>query len=244
MAKKETSVAISEERGVAIPEEEQLLAVGSEVFDRGELMDGVNIYLPRISIIHQGGLFEMPDGEMTKTFCGTILDMHKANAYWPLSLDDSGGGEFPDCHSLNGITPEGDCNDRQCETCRKCPKAYFNAEKVDGKPTICTCKNMKRLHILIKGCDLPYRLIASVKNIQPIDVYISLLAGVAAPYPLIETEFSLKKVTNKGGIEYSELILKRVGISHLVKAKEDVQKVKDLIVRWKGVMRSEVDFEG
>ena len=243
MAKAKTDVAIPEEKDIALTEEEQFLALGKDVFILGDLMDGVEIHLPKIEIIHQGGLFEMPDGEMVKSFHGTILDMHKANAYWSMSLDDTGGGVFPDCHSLNGITPEQDCNDVQSKTCRECPKAYNNAEKEEGKPVGRICKNMKRVHILVEGSDLPFRLIASIKNIPPIDIYVSLLAGLAAPYPMINTEFSLKKVTNKAGIEYSELVLKRIGISHLIKRKEDVQMVKDMIVKWRGVMRDQVDFD-
>ena len=232
-----------ETQDLVVRSEADVLAIGAEMFDTGGLMEGVEVYLPRINIIHQGGLFEMPDGEMVKSFTGTIIDMHKANAYWPESMDDTGAGVFPECHSLNGVIPEQDCDNRQCDSCAKCPVAYNNAEKVDGKPSEICCKNTKRLHIVIEGSGLPYRMIVSVKNIKPIDVYVSVLTGMAAPYPLIETEFSLKKVMSKGGKEYSELILKKVGMSHLVKAKEDVQKVKDLITQWRGVMRGEVVFD-
>ena len=232
-----------ETKDLAVRNEADVLAVGKEVFGGGELMEGVEIYLPRINIIHQGGLFEMPDGEMVKSFTGTILDMHKANAYWPESLDDSGGGAFPECHSLNGVTPEPNCENQQCDSCARCPVAYNNAKKVDGRPENICCKNTKRLHIVIEGSGLPYRMIVSVKNIKPVDVYVSVLTGMASPYPLIETEFSLAKVQSKGGQEYSELVLKRVGMSHLVKTKEDVQKVKDLITQWKNVMRGEAVFD-
>ena len=228
---------------VAVRDEAAMLALGAEAFKGEGLMDGVEVYLPRIQIIHQGALFEMPDGETIKSFRGTILDMHKANAWWPQSLDETGGGVFPDCHSLDGITPEENCDDQQCDTCAKCPRAFLNTEKVDGKPTCVTCKNTKRLHIVIEGTGLPYRLIASVKNMKPVDIYASLLAGAATPYPLIETEFSLKKVSSKGGQEYSELVLKKVGLSHLVQTQEDVQKIKDMIKQWRSVMRDQVVFD-
>jgi hypothetical protein len=231
-----------ETKDVAIKDEAGVLALGAEAFGGEGLMDGVEVYLPKIQIIHQGALFEMPDGETVKSFKGTILDMHKANAWWPESLDDTGGGVFPGCHSLDGITPEENCENRQCDTCVKCPKAYYNAKKVDGRPVDICCKNTKRLHIIVEGSGLPYRLVASVKNIKPVDVYVSVLTGMAAPYPLVETELSLKKVRSKGGQEYAELVLKRVGMSHLVKTKEDVQKVKAMIAQWKNVMRGEVDL--
>jgi hypothetical protein len=232
-----------ETKDVVARDEAEVLAVGAKAFGASGLMDGVEIYLPKIQIIHQGALFEMPDGETVKSFKGTILDIHKANAYWSQSLDDTGVGVFPECHSLDGITPEEDCENRMCDTCVRCSVAYNNAKKVDGRPVEICCKNTKRLHILVEGSGLPYRLVASVKNIKPVDVYVSVLTGMAAPYPLVETEFSLKKVSSKGGQEYSELVLKRVGMSHLVKTKEDVQKVKDMIARWKNVMRGEVDFD-
>jgi hypothetical protein len=234
--KKETSVAVRGEALSPVIDEEM-----SKLFP--DLMEGVEVYLPRINIIHQGAMFEMPDGEMVKSFKGTILDMHKANAYWPQSLEETGGGVFPDCHSLNGITPEQDCADRQGETCATCCKAYRNVKKdKDGKLAEICCKNTKRLHIIVGDSLLPYRLIASVKNMKSVDVYVSLLAGGAIPYPLVETEFSLKKVSSKGGQEYSELILKKVGVSPLLQTRKDAQKIKDMIGQWWKVMRGETDF--
>lgn len=217
--------------------------IGEGEFDNNVLMEGVEVQLPRINIIHQGMMFEMPDGKMVQSFRGTIIDMHRTCAYWSTSYDDSGGGDFPECYSMNGVTPDPRCEERQGETCIKCQRCYSNTTKADGKPVGTYCKNSKRLHIVIEGSILPYRLIASVKNIRPIDIYASLLTGVSVPYPLVETEFSLVSAKSKGGQQYSELVLKRIGVTHLVQAKEDVQKVKALIAQWKNVMRGEVDFD-
>ena len=225
-----TDVAIREDGAI----------IGADQFELNELMEGVEVQLPCIKIIHLGRMFEMPDGSMVQSFRGTIIDMHKTCAYWKISYDDSGGGDFPDCHSLNGVTPEGD--NKVCQVCAKCPKTYMNVNKVDGKPTESYCKNNKRLHVVVEGSMLPHRLVLSVKNIKPVDIYVSLMAGIGAPYPLIETEFSLKMGTSSAGKEYSELVLKKVGTTPLVKVKEDVQKVKDLIAQWRNVMRGEVDF--
>lgn len=233
-----------ETKDVAVKQDELLPEViGKGEFDTKILMEGVEVQLPRINIIHQGMMFEMPDGQMVQSFKGTIIDMHRTCAYWSTSYDDSGGGDFPECYSMNGVTPDPHCEEQQGENCVKCQRTYNNTKKVDGKPTEPYCKNSKRLHIVIEGSILPYRLIASVKNIRPIDIYVSLLAGTSAPYPLVETEFSLTSAKSKGGQQYSELVLKRVGVTHLVQAKEDVQKVKALIAQWKNVMRGEVDFD-
>ena len=54
---------------VVVREEAQVVAIDKEMsglFPMGDLMEGVEIYLPRIEIIHQGAMFEMPGGEMNK----------------------------------------------------------------------------------------------------------------------------------------------------------------------------------
>ena len=223
--------------------DEKALVIGADQFKMEEVMEGIDVYLPQIAIIHQGAMFEMPDGEMLKSFTGTIIDMHRTCAYWSQSFDDTGGGEFPECYSMNGIEPSSDLERALGQTCRKCCKNYNNVVKIDGKPSTVCCKSNKRLHVLVGDSMLPYRLIASVKNIKPIDVFVSMLAGQSLPYPLIETEFSLKKVTSQGGQEYSELVLKKVGPTPLVKSVEDAQKLKAMIAQWKGVMRNETVFE-
>lgn len=238
-----------ETKDVAVRSDELLPEViGKGEFDTNALMEGVEVQLPRIKIIHQGMMFEIPDGEsesgkMVQSFKGTILDMHRTSAYWSKSYDETGGGDFPECYSMNGVTPDPNCGEKQGETCIKCQRNYNNIEKVDGKPTGPYCKNSKRLHIVIEGSILPYRLIASVKNIRLVDTYVSLLAGASVPYPLIETEFSLISAKGKGGQQYSELVLKRVGTTHLVKKAADVQEVKAKIAYWKSTMRGEVDFD-
>jgi hypothetical protein len=239
-------VAVKEEAGVAV--------IGADEFDLGENMEGVEAQLPRIKIFHQGQMFGFPDDSKKQSFSGVIIDMSRTNAYWAESFDLFGGGDPPTCFSLDGVNPEMSSAEVQTDTggCARCPRNQFGSNGKRGK----MCKNMKRVHILVEGSMMPFRLTVPPSNLKAVDLYVSLLTSqgvpyqlvetefslraVSVPYQLVETEFSLRAVKNKDGIEYSELNLNNVGPAPMVKTQEDAQKLKALIVQWRGVMRGEV----
>jgi len=220
-------VAVQGEHGVAV--------VGADLFNMGDNMEGVEAVLPQVKIIHQGQMFVMPDGNKVQAFSGTVIDMNRTNAYWEVSFDESGGGDPPTCSSLNGITPDMSSAEIQSENggCPGCPKNVFGSDGKRGK----LCKNMKRMHVLMDGSMIPYRLTVPPSNLKVVDLYVSLLTAQGIPYQLIETEFGLRSVKNKDGIEYSELILRNVGPSKMIRSREDAMKMKALIAQWKHVMR-------
>jgi hypothetical protein len=223
-------VAVKEEAGVAV--------IGADEFDLGENMEGVEAQLPRIKIFHQGQMFGFPDDSKKQSFSGVIIDMSRTNAYWAESFDLFGGGDPPTCFSLDGVNPEMSSAEVQTDTggCARCPRNQFGSNGKRGK----MCKNMKRVHILVEGSMMPFRLTVPPSNLKAVDLYVSLLTSQGVPYQLVETEFSLRSVKNKDGVEYSELNLKNVGPAPMVKTSEDAQKLKALIVQWRGVMRGEV----
>ena len=174
------------------------------VFNPADNMEGVEPRLPQIGIIHQGQMFKMPNGESVATFEGIILDTNRANAYWLKSFDESGGGDLPDCSSLDGIMPDLNAEDVQAESCHTCNYNQFGtAAKGGGK----ACKNMKRVHILMGDSILPHRLTLPPSSLKAIDLYISLLTSQGVPHQLIATKFSLKEESNKAGIMYSEIVM-------------------------------------
>lgn len=200
-------------------------------FDLKDNMEGVAPRLPQISIVHQGQLFTMPDEEQVKEFEGIILDTNRINAWWEQSYDDSGGGTPPQCFSMNGIEPDKGCEMVQASGCSECDKNQFGS---DGRGK--ACKNMKRVHIILKGEMLPQRLTLPPSNLKAIDMYISLLTSKGLPYQLVVTQFGLKKANNKDGIAYSEIVLERIGT---VDSSEKALELKQMLREFKGVMRGQ-----
>lgn len=210
----------------------------ADLFDLKDNMEGVEARLPRIKIIHQGQLFEMPDEEKVQSFTGIILDQCRANAWWKKSYDEGGSGNPPDCFSPDGIAPKF-CELPQAESCAKCEKnEYETAEKGKGK----ACKNTKRVHILMDGQLLPLRLTLPPSNLRQIDTYISLLTSRAIPYQIAITEFTLAKAQNNDGIEFSLLGLHTKKVLDLNNEEEAARamEIKETRDQWLRIMRDTV----
>lgn len=209
----------------------ELPAELQDVFDLKDNMEGVAPRFPQIKIIHQGQQFEMPDESKKETFEGTVLDTNRINAWWSVSFDESGGGTPPDCFSLDGIKPGPGCNMIQANSCRVCEKNAFGS---DGRGK--ACKNMKRVHILLDGEMLPYRLTLPPSSLKAVDDFISLTTSQGLPYQLLRTRFALKKVKNKDGIAYSEIALSKVGV---ITESERAYEIKKLVEGWKPALRGQ-----
>jgi len=209
------------------------LGFPKDVFNPADNMEGVEPRLPQIGIVHQAQLFKMPDGETTKEFEGILLDTNRANAYWSTSFDESGGGDLPDCSSLDGIASDPESEDQQSEQCYSCNYNQFKTAKKGGGKA---CKNMKRMHILMGEGILPYRLTLPPSSLKAIDLYISMLTSQSIPYQLVTTKFSLKLVTNVAGIEYSEIVLTKMDV---IKDPGEVQKIKKQYTDLKPIMRGQ-----
>lgn len=221
--KNEKAVATQTPEGagaLALPEE---LA---GMFDLKDNMKGVLPRLPQIGIVHQGQIFKFPDDSKRAEFTGIILQKQFCNAYWKDSFDKSGGGTPPDCSSLDAITPDYNSPEVQSDKCAKCAQNKFGSgDKGSGK----ACKNMCRVHILLKDSPTPNRLTLSPANLSPIADYISKVSLAGFPFQLVETTFSLKPTTNKGGIEYSEVVLKK---GRLISDKGEADIIKTALTQW------------
>ena len=165
-------------------------------------LEGVSLVFPVIKILHQAIMFEMPDGSKAESFRGIILDTNLGNAWWETPFEESGGGDIPDCFSRNGIHPGKDVLEPQAPTCTACEKNQFGTDG-HGK----ACKNMRRVHVIVEGTFLPYRLSLSPANLKPADKYLILLASKGLGYIHVLTEFKLKEATNQDNIKYSEIVL-------------------------------------
>jgi len=223
--KEEKNLTLFEKQNSELPVEVQ------GVFDIGENMEGVAPRFPQIKIIHQGQQFEMPDETKTDTIEGVILDTNRINAWWQVSFDESGGGTPPDCFSLDGIKPGPGCSAQQSTSCRECEKNAFGS---DGRGK--ACKNMKRVHILLDGEMLPYRLTLPPSSLKAIDDYISMMTSKGLPYQLLRTRFGLKKTKNRDGIIYSEIAPVKVGV---IEDADKAHELKRMLDYWKPACRGQ-----
>ena len=226
---------VIKEEGIHVPAEFK------DEFSSEENMEGVTPRFPRIKILHQAQLFEFPDETQLKEFKGIILDTNRINAWWKESYDATGGGTPPDCFSLDGVHCDQNSAIPQSELCGtdKHPKCDQNKFGSDGRGK--ACKNMKRIHVILEGQMLPYRLTLPPTNLFAIDEYISILRSGGDPYQLIITKLSLKKAQNKDGIPYSLIQLRKVGA---ITDKPEKDRIKQMYWDFKPFMREqEIEFE-
>ncbi len=202
------------------------------MFDLKENMADADARLPQIGIIHQGQIFEMPDGSKQPEFSGIILDINKANAYWAESFSQSGGGSPPDCFSIDGVNPDSYVENPCNMSCSECENNKFGSDGNRGKK----CKNMKRIHVLTEGSIIPFRLTLPPTSMEADDVYRMMLTASGIPYQLVNTKFSLKKSQNKEGIEYSEIVFTNTGV---ISEKKQAQYIKSMREQWLSVMRQQ-----
>jgi len=182
-------------------------------------MEGVIPRLPPVKILPGGvGFFEFPPdetGEVQKIeeFEGVLIDQHPCNAWWEESYAQTGGGVPPSCSALDGI--HGDlynCIEREIDPATgkvdfKCPHNRFGTAVDDkGQPAPGkACKNMKRLHILLDGEWLPYRLTLTAGSLGVADDFLTGLRRKNLPMIGVRLKFSLTEATNAKGIRYSRI---------------------------------------
>uniref|UniRef100_A0A6M3J0V7 Uncharacterized protein n=1 Tax=viral metagenome TaxID=1070528 RepID=A0A6M3J0V7_9ZZZZ len=207
------------------------------LFDQRSNLEGLEPRLPQIKILHgEAQMFVMPDTNKVDKFTAVLLDYNKCNAFWIIPFDKSGGGSPPDCASLDSIDLDPMCEDPQSKTgkCRNCEKNAFGSEEGGGRGK--ACKNMMRLHILIEGQLMPFRLTLPPTSIKVMQEYIPLVESRGQPYQLTITEFSLEAAANKDGIKYSRLVCKDVG---KITTTKEAYGIKTFIDQWKEVMRGQ-----
>jgi len=201
------------------------------MFDLNENFESVNLVIPSIRILHQANMFEMPDGEKVSDFEGLIIKKKMNNAYWNDSFEESGGNEFPDCFSKDGVYPDPRVEHPKHRNCAQCPmNAFGSGEGGKGK----ACKNTRVLYILVNDNVIPYRLTLSPMNMKPFDMYITVLTNKGIYYQIAMTKFSLATAKNKDGIGYSGINFKNTGLEI-----EKARQVKEMIDRWTPVIDSQ-----
>ncbi len=136
-----------------------------------------------------------------------ILKARDTRGYWAKSIDESGGGQPPECHSHDcrtGIgTPGGDCG--------QCSLAQFGSGK---KGSGQACKQTKQLFIVRQesGSILPEVFNVPPTSLKTYRKFSSTLAGRLTPVTGVIVEVTLSKEKSDGGQEYSQAHFAVVGV--------------------------------
>lgn len=161
--------------------------------------------LTKIKIPAGGGTtWEIPraSGEPleTKEIEGVVVAFQDAKSFWKDSLDDTGGGNPPDCRSsdlIQGIGTPG-------ILCAECPNNEFgSATKGKGK----ACKDLRILYILADDSILPKVIVIPPTSLKPMrQLFLSLAVEEETPYYGAMLSLSLEKDKNDAGIVYSKVV--------------------------------------
>lgn len=173
-----------------------------------------------------GGVFwEVPDLDGTTAaskLTGVVVHHNIVRAFWKESLDDSGGGTPPDCHSPDntwGYGEPGDGLRAQSKGCDDCPMSQFGSdEKGRGQ----ACKQSHLLFLVRPEELLPTVVKLSPTSLQAARKFLLRLSSKAVPYYSVLVEIGLEKDKNAEGTEYAKATFRSAGRL----APEEAQRVK------------------
>jgi hypothetical protein len=174
--------------------------------------------LDRIKVPSGGGLaWEVPtlDGvDPRKTIQCVILRHQNVRAYWRESLDDTGGGQPPDCHSPDNRLGYGDPGDSlrsEGKGCADCPYSQFgSADGGDGRGQ--ACKQMDQLFVVLADETLPMALSLPPTSLKSAQQFQFRLGGKGKMLHHVITEIGLEKVQGNGVPDYARATFRVAGV--------------------------------
>lgn len=184
---------------------EEILAIIRE--NVGE--DGIGVLdLDSIGIPGGGGTsWEVPSLEGTdsvKALDGVIVGWRSPRFFYHLSIDETGGGQAPDCASDDGVIGVGEFQagsegnpSGQCATCPK--NEWGSALDSKGEPTRGkACRETRQLFMLLPGSVLPISVTVPPTSIKPMKQYLLRLASNSVPYYGAVTRLELEPQQDGG----------------------------------------------
>ena len=213
------------------------------LFDPSDNMEGVLPRLPVVKIVSQAEMFKMADESLVAEIEGIVLDSNRCNAWWETSFDASGGGDYPDCASLDNLVPTHGDN-IQAKTCAACPHNKFgtgvdrNGTPTRGK----ACSNRRRVHLVMAGEPLPVRLSLSPAMLPAWGVYMTTLTKLGIAYPSVVTTIKLERTQSRSGHWFSMPVFScevRDGKGVLAGDRAVMQQIVDFRDLYREVMRGQ-----
>lgn len=140
--------------------------------------------------------------EHVDAFYGVPLMFRDSRLYWVKSYEESGGGDPPDCKTIDpeavvGIgDPGGDC--------MACEMSQFTEGTPTGRPR---CRKYRALFVCGEEDYLPFVLVLPITSIQECVKYFVRLGQRGIRHFEAVLKFSLVGDVNKNGIKFSKLCL-------------------------------------
>lgn len=185
-------------------DEETRAALEDEMED---LESDGGIYCRRIKVPSGGGrAFEIEgddpdDPDILKEFDGVVLFTHRINTMW----EGEFGGEnrVPACSSFDAKVGVKYDTGESC-SCEKCPHNQFKDDNT-GKD----CKNMRRIYLMLDGQQWLYLLSVPPTSLKAVNRQLNTILAQGTPFTDVVVHFSLESATNRSGIDFSRIVLKK-----------------------------------
>lgn len=142
--------------------------------------------------------------ESVKELEGIIVAWQAPRVFWEMGLDESGGGQPPDCSSPDGEYGLGRFQPGSPEhpqgTCDSCPMNQWGSAGDGGRGK--GCRELRALYMIRPGGILPIVVSAPPTSIVPIRKYMVRLAAEAIPYYGVVTALALEQ-QSQGAFRWS-----------------------------------------
>lgn len=171
--------------------------------------------LPRAKMPTGGGrFFDLGESERPEEMLeGVLVLRHAVRVYWKERFAEGGGGNPPDCASMDNQIGQGDNGQGVgMHECAKCPLAEWGTavdEKGDeaaGK----ACRQVTRMYLLRSGDNLPTLLALPPSSYKNALIYTTGLAAKGQRYHQALTRVTLVKDKSRGGIDYSKAVFTKI----------------------------------
>lgn len=137
--------------------------------------------------------------EVMKEIEGIIVYTAVQRVYWQKPF--AGGGDPPDCFSLDAVTGQGSPGGE----CANCPLAIFGTAK-EGQGRAQACAMRRLVFLLMPGeCVLPVVLSVPPSSLMVATKYLLGLGGRGINAWQVYSKLSLEKSTNRDGIDYAKI---------------------------------------
>lgn len=182
-----------------------------------EQLNGIKLELPQLKIPSAGAIFFEVDEEPLKEIQGVIVLHGPRHVYF--DTDYEGEATRPRCSSRDGVNGIWNMDDQMeaedgeltgevtIKNCADCPYSAFGSDK-NGRGK--ACKEKHQLYILLNDRPLPFSLMLPVSSVGVLNAYATSLFNKGKFLNEVLTSFTLEKTTNKTGIVYSKIVMKKV----------------------------------
>lgn len=174
--------------------------------------EGLTVTFPRAKFPTSGSSFwEIPsvtgEPEAVKEIEAVVVFKQNTRAWWAgedgkTSFEITGAA--PTCSSLDGITPI-ESEDRQAETCAKCPHSKWGTGK-EGRGQ--ACKSRLNVFTLRPGEEIPTLISLPPTAIKPFAAYAVGLRQKKSALIATTTVFGLQDAKSSGGTAYKGIALR------------------------------------